>query len=631
MSRRIRRWLLPFAVAFLALGAAPTAVRATSTLNVPGDFATIQAAIDAAAPGDTVLIAAGTYHERIDFEGKAITVASASGPGSTVIDGGANGRVVNFSNGEGRGSILRGFTVRNGSELEGVPGAGIRVFRADPTIQGNLITSNIACGDGGGISVEEAAPFIQGNVITSNDGSWLCTGGGGGGISILSNSLDSANPQIVGNAIEGNRAYWGGGILLNGAGTVTIDDNVITGNTSSDNGGGIWDIGPTNAIVVQNLIANNRSAAFGGGVWGGGELVANTFAGNAAQEGSAVWVGAPPPIFSDNVLVGAGLRSVVYCDSTAGVLQPPFDHNDAFATDGGTAFGANCGAAAGSDGNVSADPHFAGTGDFHLQAGSPAIDAGNGSAPDLPATDLDGNPRIVGAAVDMGAYEAGSASATPAVLTFAPGAVSFGTVHIGSSVLLARVTLTNTGGSPLPMTADYTPLAPLSQTPDQVFSIDSDGCELTTLAPGASCVVQVGFLPSATGNWSSSLQVSDGLGLQTLPLTAAVVAGQASPSRNPVSFGTVRVGRQSKPTTVTITNTGAGSLHITSFTLQGNDTGDFLVGSTTCANATLAVAASCTVQVAFKPIATGSRSASLSIASDDPASPATVSLLGSGS
>jgi hypothetical protein len=144
-------------------------------------------------------------------------------------------------------------------------------------------------------------------------------------------------------------------------------------------------------------------------------------------------------------------------------------------------------------------------------------------------------------------------------------------------------------------------------------------------------VVQVRFLPSATGTWGSSLQVSDGLGLQSLPLTGAVVAGQASPSPNPVSFGTVRVGRQSKPATVTITNTGAGSLHITSFTLQGNDPGDFLVGSTTCANAALAVGASCTLQVAFKPIATGSRSASLSIASDDQASPATVSLLGSGS
>src|SRR5215469_456999 len=49
MSRRIRRWLVPFAAAILALGAAPAAVTATSTLNVPGDFATIQAAIAAAA------------------------------------------------------------------------------------------------------------------------------------------------------------------------------------------------------------------------------------------------------------------------------------------------------------------------------------------------------------------------------------------------------------------------------------------------------------------------------------------------------------------------------------------------------------------------------------------------------
>jgi len=76
------------------------------TLNVPGDYATIQGAIDAAVNGDTVLVAPGTYVENIDFLVKAITVKSSSGAEATVIDGGNPpdpdfGSVVTFSNGEG--------------------------------------------------------------------------------------------------------------------------------------------------------------------------------------------------------------------------------------------------------------------------------------------------------------------------------------------------------------------------------------------------------------------------------------------------------------------------------------------------------------------------------------------------
>lgn len=621
MSRRLWRLLVLSATSAVLTAAIPAAVSGATTLNVPGSFATIQAAIDASAPGDTVLVAPGTYREHIDFKGKAITVASSGGPGPTVIDGGGAGLVVNFSSGETRSSVLQGFTIQNGSETPPGIGAGIRVFQASPTIRGNVITGNQACGGGGGISAETAAPLIQDNVIASNDGSELCTGSGGGAILLSGNALDGSTAQILGNTITGNQADEGGALNLFGAGTVLIEDNVISGNTSHSDGGGIWVDGPTNAIMVQNLVVNNQSGEFGGGLWGGGALVANTFAGNTALEGSAVWAGSPPATFSDNILVGAGLRSVVYCDSTAGVVQPPFDHNDAFATDGGTAFGANCGAGAGSDGNISADPRLVGSGDYQLQPGSPAIDAGNDSAPDLPATDLAGNPRIIGAAVDMGAYEA---VANPAVATFSPATVNFGTLHSGPTVTFAPLTLTNTGGAPLQVSADQT------QPP---FSVGADGCAGASLAPGASCVVQVGFLPGTAGAASGSLQVTDSLGVQSVTLEGTVVAGQVATSPTSWSFGTVRVGRQSKATTVTVRNAGTGSLHVGSLTLTGANPGDFAIVSgagTNCANATLQVGATCTVQVVFRPTATGARSASLSIASDDPASPAGVPLTGTG-
>src|SRR4029453_14666365 len=59
--------------------------------RVPGDFSDIQSAINAAATGDTVLVAAGSYTGSLNFNGKAITVQSADGPTATAIIGNGGG------------------------------------------------------------------------------------------------------------------------------------------------------------------------------------------------------------------------------------------------------------------------------------------------------------------------------------------------------------------------------------------------------------------------------------------------------------------------------------------------------------------------------------------------------------
>ena len=95
---RFFRFFLKFSFILLAL---PWSTAQAATLNVPQDFPTIQAAINAAQNGETVLVAPGTYVETIDFHGKAITVTSAQGPSLTIIDGGRLDSVATFVSGEG--------------------------------------------------------------------------------------------------------------------------------------------------------------------------------------------------------------------------------------------------------------------------------------------------------------------------------------------------------------------------------------------------------------------------------------------------------------------------------------------------------------------------------------------------
>jgi hypothetical protein len=102
-------------------------VTQASIINVPGDQPTIQAGIDAALPGDTILVADGIYIENINFKGKAITVASyyivdgdTNHINKTIIDGSQPsdpnvGSVVSFTSGEDTMSVISGFLITGGT------------------------------------------------------------------------------------------------------------------------------------------------------------------------------------------------------------------------------------------------------------------------------------------------------------------------------------------------------------------------------------------------------------------------------------------------------------------------------------------------------------------------------------
>jgi parallel beta-helix repeat protein len=385
----VLRQALVAIVASAVVGAAADAARA-AVIRVPQDEPTIQAGIDAAGAGDTVLVFPGTYVENVDFRGKDITVRSKRGSKRTKIDGNRAGAVVRIVADAGETPTLRGFTIRNGSD------GGVRVSGGSPLIQDNVIRNNAYCGEGGGIALSFSSATVRRNVIKGNFQSGCSGGSGGGGLIVGGNS----EALIVDNVISGNsHGSHGGGITLFAAGSPTISGNVITGNEAANQGGGIWIVNRSDAVIENNVIADNTATEGGGVYWlvpSGGFgpfLFNNTIADNHATRGIAVFADGFDELahLLNNILVGSGTGAVVHCGNFNDPNEPIIGFNDVLNTGPGAEYGGICSDHTGVDGNISADPRFVGGGNYHLRPGSPAIDAA--SFDGMPPDDIDGDPR----------------------------------------------------------------------------------------------------------------------------------------------------------------------------------------------------------------------------------------------
>jgi len=227
-----------------------------AVIHVPDDQPTIQAGIDAAIDGDTVIVADGTWtgegNRDIDFLGKAITVSSENGPDNCIIDceGSESDqhRGFLFQSGESTDSVLRGFTIHNGWAGHG---GGIGCIDSSPWITGNVITENKAV-DGGGIYYHRAEGMLSGNTITVN----YCSDEGAGIY------LQSSETAIINNEIGDNQArVLGGGIHCYGS-SPKISSNFISMNSvyntiSLVTGGGGISLHNSSPLIDRNTITDN--------------------------------------------------------------------------------------------------------------------------------------------------------------------------------------------------------------------------------------------------------------------------------------------------------------------------------------------------------------------------------------
>jgi len=217
---------------------------------------------------------------------------------------------------------------------------------------------------------------------------------------------------------------------------------------------------------------------------------------------------------------------------------------------------------------------------------------------------------------------------TPAPLLNAnPTTLGFGTVVLGNSSAPQTVTVSNAGAGTLTLGT----LTPGGAHPGD-FARSGTCASGTNLSAGQSCTVICQFTPTTTGARSATLAIASNGGSATLNLSGTGSTAPTTPvltaSELSLSFPNTVVGGSSATQTVTVTNTGAGTLTLGTLTPGGANPGDF-VQSGTCANATaLAATQSCTVIYRFAPTALGARAASLAITSNG--GNATITVTGTG-
>src|SRR5205823_4019149 len=199
--------------------------------------------------------------------------------------------------------------------------------------------------------------------------------------------------------------------------------------------------------------------------------------------------------------------------------------------------------------------------------------------------------------------------------------LTFALVVIGTTSMTKTLTVTNHGSGTVTINKIYVG----GFDPGDFGETNSCG---STLAANASCTISATFTPTAKGLRKAGLAISssDPASPDAVPLTGTGTV--VSLSTKKLLFGDQHVGTTSVPQKVTLTNVGGTQLNFTGISITGVNAGDFSQANT--CGTSIAAKASCMISVTFKPTATGTREAYVSIGDDGGGSPQHVHLTGKG-
>jgi len=314
-----------------------------ATIQVPQQYSSIQAAVNAAAPGDTILVAPGTYLENVTIQ-KSLQLRSRAGAIVTTIDGGGRGSPVALWGAGAEKITVQGFTLTGGAwNFEsglGYPnerGAGVYIDSvAEATIRNNIVIENHGC-VGAGIASFFSSLFLFDNVIRENGPTESACPASEG---IRADGDDNLSPVLV---AERNYVIENGGIgvRVRGFKSITVRYNTITYNGEKPEnlpvGGGLV-AEMTGGVIANNFIARNvaydspalvlrnySDPAMQFSVTGN-SLIDNrsdgltTSATLAAYRPSTI-------VFRDNILVGRSERDMFQCEGDGVVASRNFVTN----------------------------------------------------------------------------------------------------------------------------------------------------------------------------------------------------------------------------------------------------------------------------------------------------------------
>jgi hypothetical protein len=322
----------------------------------------IQQAVDVAQPGFVVLVLDGEYKStgngNINPRGQAMTIRSRNGYAFTeILQDSGNGFIV--TSGEASDTVIQGFTIR--TSVADLGSAGVLVTGSSPVIRECYFYD---CGEAGVYVRGGGQPLIEDCLFEQNQGAI---------------KIQESHPRVERCIMRFNEDDFGGGLYIIGTSTVTsqpiIVNSLIATNRATNTGGGVYVGAYTRPIFVNTTIADNTADVRGGGIYNAGD--------------TKFWNGI---LWGNNAPLGPGFSLDKAFETSYSCMQTPRPTSIQV---------------------ITADPQFAGGGDYSLLSSSPCIDHGTGSIPytgaGTPTNDINLNSRPVYVSsfpgYDAGAYE----------------------------------------------------------------------------------------------------------------------------------------------------------------------------------------------------------------------------------